>query len=60
MLTRLRVDLAGYEPRVSRSVIFDYSVDKGMFLQIINELATIDKVILHVSMPIFMDTLELM
>ena len=51
MPTRLRVDLAGYHHvinrGVNRSIVFDHSDDKEMFLQIINKSATIHKVTLH-------------
>jgi hypothetical protein len=45
------VDLSSYHQvinrGVNRSVIFNTSNDKEMFLQIINKSATIHKVILH-------------
>ena len=51
MPTRLRVDLAGYHHvinrGVNRSVVFNSAIDKEMFLQIINNSATIHKVVLH-------------
>ena len=51
MPTRLRVDLAGYHHvinrGVNRSIIFNHSDDKEIFLQIINKSATIHKVTLH-------------
>lgn len=51
MPTRLRVDLAGFHHvinrGVNRSVVFNSAVDKEMFLQIINNSATIHKVVLH-------------
>jgi len=51
MPTRLRVELAGYHHIINRGVnrcnVFEHIDDKEMFLQIINRIATIHKVILH-------------
>jgi len=56
MPTRLRVDLAGFHHvinrGVNRSVVFNSAVDKEMFLQIINNSATIHKVVLHKNTPL--------
>ncbi len=51
MPTRPRINLAGYHHiinrGVNRSIVFDNSADKEMFLQIINKAAVIHRVILH-------------